>query len=73
MSSVGTEDVIDETHDVADDWAIIIPAGIWHNAAVNTGGRRAQALLPTTRRPSICDGTVHRTKAKAEAEEAEHG
>jgi hypothetical protein len=26
----------DETHDVEDDWAIVVPAGWWHNV-VNTG------------------------------------
>ena len=30
-----SEDVVDETHDVDDDWAIVIPAGVWHNV-VNT-------------------------------------
>jgi mannose-6-phosphate isomerase-like protein (cupin superfamily) len=31
-----TEDAIDEAHDVEDDWAIVVPAGVWHNV-VNTG------------------------------------
>ncbi|HEY7755646.1 MAG TPA: cupin domain-containing protein, partial [Actinomycetota bacterium] len=30
------EDRVDETHEVEDDWAIVIPAGVWHNV-VNTG------------------------------------
>ncbi len=67
-----TEDVIDETHDVADDWAFIIPAGIWHNV-VNTGDGELKlySLYSPAEHP---DGTVHRTKAEAdEAEEAEHG
>jgi mannose-6-phosphate isomerase-like protein (cupin superfamily) len=25
-----SEDGVDETHDVEDDWAIIVPAGVWH-------------------------------------------
>jgi mannose-6-phosphate isomerase-like protein (cupin superfamily) len=37
-----TEDRVDETYDVEDDWAIVVPAGVWHNV-VNTGtGERAQ-------------------------------
>ena len=39
-----TEDRVDETHDVEDDWAIIVPAGVWHNV-VNTGGERPEDLL----------------------------
>ena len=31
-----TQDAVDESHDVEDDWAFIIPAGTWHNV-VNTG------------------------------------
>ena len=31
-----TEEQVDEAHEVEDDWAIIIPAGVWHNV-VNTG------------------------------------
>lgn len=31
-----SEDAVDETHDVEDDWAIVVPAGVWHNV-VNTG------------------------------------
>ena len=34
-----TEDTVDETHDAEADWAIIVPAGVWHNV-VNTGPRR---------------------------------
>jgi oxalate decarboxylase/phosphoglucose isomerase-like protein (cupin superfamily) len=29
------EDDVEETHDVRDDWAIVVPAGVWHNV-VNT-------------------------------------
>lgn len=33
-----SESQVDEAHDVADDWAIVIPVGVWHNV-VNTGSR----------------------------------
>ena len=67
-----TEDSIDETHDVADDWAIIVPAGMWHNV-VNTGDGELK-LYSLYSPPEHPDGTVHKTKAEAEeAEAAEHG
>ena len=63
-----TEDAVEETHDVADDWAIIVPAGVWHNL-VNTGEGDLK-LYSIYAPPEHPDGTVHRTKADAEA--AEH-
>ena len=67
-----TEDAVDETHDVQDDWAAIIPAGIWHNV-VNTGEGELK-LYSLYSPPEHPDGTVHRTKAEAEeAERAQHG
>ena len=65
------EDAVDETHDVSDDWAIIIPAGVWHNV-VNTGDEPLK-LYSLYSPPEHPDGTVHVTKAEAEAAEAEHG
>ncbi len=64
-----SEQMIEETHDVADDWAIIIPAGIWHNV-VNTG-EDDMKLYSLYSPPEHPDGVIHRTKAEAEA--AEHG
>ena len=63
-----TEDAVEETHDVADDWAIIVPAGVWHNV-VNTGEGDLK-LYSIYAPPEHPDGTVHRTKADAKA--AEH-
>jgi mannose-6-phosphate isomerase-like protein (cupin superfamily) len=62
-----TEDRIDETYDVQDDWAIVIPAGVWHNV-VNTGGGdlKLYSLYAPPQHPAE---TVHRTKADAEAAE----
>jgi mannose-6-phosphate isomerase-like protein (cupin superfamily) len=62
-----SEDAIEETHDVADDWAIVVPAGVWDNV-VNTGAGdlKLYSLYAPTQHP---DGTVHRTKAEAEASE----
>jgi mannose-6-phosphate isomerase-like protein (cupin superfamily) len=66
-----SEDAVDETHDVGDDWAIVIPAGIWHNV-VNTGESdlKVYSLYSPPEHPP---DTVHRTKAEAEAAEQAHG
>jgi mannose-6-phosphate isomerase-like protein (cupin superfamily) len=62
------EDSVDETHEVEDDWAFIVPAGVWHNV-VNTGNDELK-LYSLYSPPEHPDGTVHRTKAEADA--AEH-
>jgi mannose-6-phosphate isomerase-like protein (cupin superfamily) len=63
-----SEDSVDETYDVEDDWAFVVPAGVWHNV-VNTGSDdlKLYSLYSPAEHP---DGTVHQTKADAEA--AEH-
>ena len=67
-----TEDRVDETHDVEDDWAIVIPAGVWHNL-INTGDGDVK-LYSLYSPPEHPDGTVHETKAEADAaERAAHG
>jgi mannose-6-phosphate isomerase-like protein (cupin superfamily) len=66
-----SEDVVEETHDVGDDWAIVIPAGIWHNV-VNTGESDLK-LYSLYSPPEHPPDTVHRTKAEAEAAEEAHG
>jgi mannose-6-phosphate isomerase-like protein (cupin superfamily) len=64
-----TNERIDETHEVEDDWAIVIPAGVWHNV-VNTGSTDMK-LYSLYAPPEHPPDTVHETKADAEA--AEHG
>ncbi len=63
-------DTVSEQHDVGDDWAVIIPAGTWHNV-VNTGDGTLK-LYSLYSPPEHPDGTVHTTKAEADAAEAEH-
>lgn len=60
-----TGDAVEETYGVQDDWAIIVPAGVWHNV-VNTGegDLKLYSLYAPPEHPA---GTVHRTKADAEA------
>ena len=64
------EDQMDETHDVGPDWAIIVPAGVWHNV-VNTGNEELK-LYSLYSPPEHPDGTVHETKQESEAAEHNH-
>jgi mannose-6-phosphate isomerase-like protein (cupin superfamily) len=64
-----TKDEVEETHDAEADWAVIVPAGIWHNV-VNTGDGELK-VYSLYSPPEHPDGTVHSTKADALA--AEHG
>jgi mannose-6-phosphate isomerase-like protein (cupin superfamily) len=63
-----TEDAIEETYDVAADWAFIVPAGVWHDV-VNTGDEEVK-LYSLYSPPEHPAGTIHRTKQ--DAMEAEH-
>ena len=65
-----SEDEVSETHEVEDDWAVIIPGGTWHNV-INTGEGDLK-LYSLYTPPEHPDGTVHVTKAEADAAEAEH-
>ena len=66
-----SEDSVDESHEVVADWALIVPAGVWHNV-VNTGQEdvKLYSLYSLYSPPEHADGTVHVTKAEADA--AEH-
>ncbi|HVM18796.1 MAG TPA: cupin domain-containing protein [Egibacteraceae bacterium] len=64
------KDEPDEVHPLQPDWAVIVRAGTWHNV-VNTGDEELK-LYSLYAPPEHPDGTVHRTKAEADAAEAEH-
>ena len=64
-----TQDKIDETHQLADDWAVIVPGGTWHNV-INTGDTPLR-LYSLYAPPEHADGVIQHTKAEADA--AEHG
>jgi mannose-6-phosphate isomerase-like protein (cupin superfamily) len=65
-----TEDTIDEAHEVTDDWAIIVPAGVWHDVVnIGDGDLKLYSLYSPPEHP---DGTVHETKAEAEEAERAH-
>ncbi len=62
-------DEVAEEHAVSDDWAMIIPAGTWHDV-VNEGESELK-LYSVYAPPDHPPGTVHVTKADAEHDEAE--
>ena len=63
-------ETVDETHEIEDDWAVIVPAGVWHDV-VNVGDGALQ-LYSLYSPPEHPDGTVHETKADAQAAEHAH-
>jgi mannose-6-phosphate isomerase-like protein (cupin superfamily) len=65
-----TKDKLDFQAHVHDDYAFIIPAGKWHNL-INTGSKPIK-LYSIYAPPQHPFGTVHRTKADAEAAEEGH-
>ena len=58
-----------EEHNIATDWAVVIPAGTRHNV-VNTSGSEMLRLYTIYSPPQHPAGTVHATRAEALA--AEH-
>lgn len=62
-----TKGKVEETHQVEDNWAFIVPAGVWHNL-VNTG-TDAVKLYSLYSPPQHPAGTVHATRADADAAE----
>lgn len=65
-----SETEVEITHEVAADWAVIIPAGTWHN--VSNPGADPLQLYSLYSPAEHEDGAVHLTKADADAAEAEH-
>jgi mannose-6-phosphate isomerase-like protein (cupin superfamily) len=60
-----------EEHRLADGSAVVIPAGTEHNV-VNTSRSEPLKLYTIYTPPEHPDGTVHETKAEADAYEARH-
>lgn len=65
-----TEALVDERYDIEEEWAVIVPAGTFHNV-VNTGDIDLK-IYSVYSPPEHSDGTVHRTKAEADAAEHDH-
>lgn len=66
-----SKDRLDFQRKVYDDYAIFIPAGKWHNV-INTGDKPLK-LYAIYAPPEHPRGTVHKTKADAEAAEQKYG
>jgi mannose-6-phosphate isomerase-like protein (cupin superfamily) len=63
-----SEDDLPFDREVADDWAVCVPAGTWHNITNTTDEPlKVYALYGP---PEHAHGTVHQTRAAADA--AEH-
>ena len=58
-----------EEHTVGDGDAVVVPAGTYHNV-INTSKTLELKLYTIYSPPNHPDGTVHKTKADAEAAEA---
>lgn len=65
-----SKDEVAETYEIEDDWAVIVPGGTWHNV-INKGDEPLK-LYSLYAPPEHPEGTVHETKADADAAEAEH-
>ena len=51
-----------KSHEVEDDWAVVIPAGVEHNL-INTSDSEKRKLYSIYSPPEHPEGTVHATKA----------
>jgi mannose-6-phosphate isomerase-like protein (cupin superfamily) len=59
-----------EKHQVKAGFAVVVPAGSLHNV-INTAKNKELKLYTVYAPPNHPDGTIHATKAEAEAAEAE--
>src|SRR3989344_6098060 len=58
-------------HTIGDGFAVIVPKGARHNI-INTSDTEPMKLYTVYAPPNHKDGTIHKTKAEAVADEAEH-
>ena len=65
-----SEDDLSFDREVADDWVILVPAGMWHN--VTNIGDEALKIYAIYGPPEHPHGTIHPTKADADADEHDH-
>jgi mannose-6-phosphate isomerase-like protein (cupin superfamily) len=65
-----SEDDLPFDREVGDDWVILVPARMWHN--VTNIGDEPLKLYAIYGPPEHPQGTVHPTKADAEADEHHH-
>ncbi len=65
-----SEDDLPFDREVGDDWVILVPAGTWHN--VTNIGDESLKVYAIYGPPEHDPGTVHATKAEADADEHHH-
>ncbi len=58
-------------HEIGDGFAVLVPQGTLHNI-INTSPDKDMKLYTLYSPPNHRDGVIHKTKADAEADEAEH-
>lgn len=56
---------------ISDGFVVVVPAGTKHNI-INTSGEKPLKLYTLYSPPNHLDGTIHKTKADAMADEKEH-
>ena len=64
------EDDLSFDEEVGDDWVILVPAGSWHN--VTNIGEEPLKVYAIYAPPEHPAGTVHPTRADADADEHDH-
>ncbi len=70
-SGVGKAILNGVEHEIGDGFAVVVPQGTLHNI-VNTSSDKEMKLYTLYSPPNHRDGVLHKTKADAEADEAEH-
>ena len=58
-------------HEIRDGYAVVVPQGTRHNI-INTSSTEPMKLYTLYAPPNHKDGTIHKTKVEAEADEGEH-
>ena len=58
-------------YDIRDGSVIVVPAGVMHNI-INTSPDSEMKIYTLYSPPNHKDGTIHKTKADAQADEGEH-
>jgi mannose-6-phosphate isomerase-like protein (cupin superfamily) len=58
-------------HELKAGYAIVVPKGALHNI-INTSAEKSMKLYTVYAPPNHKDGTIHKTKAEAMADEGEH-
>lgn len=65
-----SKDDLDFEQETTDDWVVLVPAGTWHNIAnVGSGPLKIYSIYTP---PEHAHGTVHETKAEADAAAHHH-